>query len=504
VSATVLFLLTFGAAAAGAVAALGADAFGRRRTALGLSLAGTAVGAAVGVWAGARHMPTAEFGSLQVGGPSSMVFGVIALCGAIAIAGGWEELGERRSGGSIAALIALGVVAAGVTSSATDITTLLLAIETSAVCAYALVAAARTTRSAEASMKYFVQGSVATGLFVFGLAVLVGLFAPSGGYAVLGQAFTTSTLIMPMLAGVVLVLSALTFKVGGVPFHSWAPDVYETAPAESAAFLASGQKLAAIAAASVFVSLAYGGPLSSRVLTVVVVLAVLSVLVGSLAALRQTDYRRLLGYAGIAQAGYALIAVAVFAPPLAVFFGATYALAASGTFLAAAAFKAERPGWDGSVSGLAGLGREAPALCGSVGVLLISLAGLPPFLGFWPKLLVFGTALNVAARSASSAPQVSWTLVVGVTAGLVGSVVSLGYYGSILRSMFFDAPLSPGGACAASEVTATSVTGAQSAGKRRSRSAAVVVVALAVLIVALGLAHMALGSSVIFSLFGAQ
>ena len=144
---------------------------------------------------------------------------------------------------------------------------------------------------------------------------------------------------------------------------------------------------------------------------------------------------------GIAQAGYALIAIALPMAPLAVFFGSTYALAATGTFLAAAAFERVRPEWDGSVAGLAGLGRRAPLLSGAVAVLLLSLAGLPPFLGFWAKLIVFATAMTRGVRrragrfrrthghSVAQSPRVS-----------SDRSISLGYYGAILRSLYFDTP----------------------------------------------------------------
>ena len=233
--------------------------------------------------------------------------------------------------------------------------------------------------------------------------------------------------------------------MGAVPFHSWAPDAYETAPVESAAFLAAGPKLAAIGAMSVFVTVVASGPEATPILVVVAGIAVLSVLVGSVAALRQHDYRRMLAYAGIAQAGYALIAVALPMAPLAVFFGATYALAATGTFLAAAAFQRLRPHWDGSVAGLAGLGRRAPVLGGAVAVLLISLAGLPPLLGFWAKLVVFATGLSYAVASLAAQPVHSWSVSIAVIAGILGSIVSLGYYGAVLRSLFFDAPLADEG-----------------------------------------------------------
>ena len=485
--------LTFGVTLAASILALGLDAFGRRSAALVTISAGLCVSAAAGITAGVMRTPSGSVGPVGVGGPSSMVYGVIALIGAAAVIGGLDSLKERANGGSIAALIAFGVAAGGGTAAALDLTTLLLLLETLALAGYALVASARTTRSSEAAMKYFVQGAVATGLFLFGMAILVGVYVPSGNYFGLSTVFASSTPLLPAVAGAGLILSALAFKMGAVPFHSWAPDAYETAPVESAAFLVAGPKLAAIGATSVFVTVVATGPGTTSILVVVAVLAILSVLVGSVAALRQRNYRRLLAYAGIAQSGYALIAIALPMAPLAVFFGSTYALAATGTFVAAAAFQRLRPEWDGSVAGLAGLGRRAPLLGGAVAVLLISLAGLPPMLGFWAKLVVFATGLSYAVAGLSTTPVLSWSVALAVTAGILGSIVSLAYYGAILRALFFD--------------TAEPVEGraeGESAPTQSGGSAAIVVVVIAVIVVALSILPLLVGPTALFDVFSAR
>ena len=136
--------------------------------------------------------PSGAIGPIGIGGPSSMVYGVIALVGAAAVIGGFDSLRERPNAGSVAALVAFAVAAAGGTAAALDLTTLLLLLETMGLAGYALVAEARTTRAAEAAMKYFVQGAVATGLFLFGMAVLVGLYAPSGQYASIAGVFSSA------------------------------------------------------------------------------------------------------------------------------------------------------------------------------------------------------------------------------------------------------------------------------------------------------------------------
>jgi NADH-quinone oxidoreductase subunit N len=162
------------------------------------------------------------------------------------------------------------------------------------------------------------------------------------------------------------------------------------------------------------------------------VLAAASIIFGNFVALRQTSYLRMLGYSGIAQVGYALVAVAVAgaAPTQAVFQAAAvlvaaYAVAVSGAFMLAEAVRRMRPEWDGSISGLAGLGREKALLGIASAVIMFSLTGIPLTAGFWGKLQVFGLAIQGGYE---------WLAVIGV----LGSVVSFGYYGSVLRSMYFD------------------------------------------------------------------
>ena len=187
------------------------------------------------------------------------------------------------------------------------------------------------------------QGAIATGMLFMGLAVLIGGFVPSGAYDLLAVTLSKPAVSTAALAGVLLVLSALAFKSSLVPFHSWAPDAYESARPEVAAFLASGPKLGAIGAMALFAVVATTGPLSNRVVVVLSVIAGLSILVGSVGALRQTSYTRMLGYAGVAQAGYAAIGVVILSPTAAVFFASTYAIATTGTFLAATRLRTGSP-----------------------------------------------------------------------------------------------------------------------------------------------------------------
>ena len=349
--------------------------------------------------------------------------------------------------GQKAALVCLSAVGAGVAAQATDLLTLLIALEIAAACGYALVASSRTRASSEAAMKYLVQGAVVTALFVVAAAVLMGGYAANGSYVALADSVSQGPR-SPLLFGMTLLVAGLVFKTGGAPFHSWAPDAYETAPEPVAGFLAGPVKLAMVASLAT-VAVVIGGAgvsqtspvglLGSKLFPAVAGLAVASIFLGSLIALRQRTYTRMLAYAGVAQVGYALIAVASRNHTAAIFFACTYALASTGTFVAAQAFRAENPRWDGSIDQLAGVARRRPLLGLSVTVLLLSLAGIPPLLGFWGKLQSFQSAIVLALGLRQPATMnLAVLYAVLAAAGIAGSVISVSYYGSVIRTVYAD------------------------------------------------------------------
>lgn len=493
-SVAMLMALTYGVAIVASVVALMLDAFGSRRAAIWSSAAGLAVAGGIALASGLSNPPTLAWRALYLGGAYGTVAGVVWLLAAFAVVGGSGDMGERAHGGSSAALIILGATGSVAVASAADLTMLLIALETAAVCGYALVVTSRTRRGDEAAMKYFVQGAIATGLFVLGMAVLVGGFMPGGSLASARTAILASGFPLVAIVGAVPVLAALAFKAGAAPFHSWAPDVYENAPADASSFLAAGPKVAAIAALALVASALATPQLQTRLAVLLAAVAVVSVLIGSLAALRQRSYTRMLGYAGVAQMGYAAIGAALLSPMVATFFAATYAVASTGTFMAASAFRRSRPEWDGSIDGLSGMGREAPLLGGALAVLLVSLAGIPPLLGFWGKFVVFLSAIAAAqaAFAGGIQPGAAWAFSIAAAVGIVGSIVSLGYYGNVLRTLFSPADSA---ASATGDVDAVSGDPAEFApGAKRVPSAAVwCVVLLAVTVIVLGVVPLFVG-----------
>lgn len=440
--------------AAGGVLALVADAAGTRRVAVWVAAVGALAAGLAGCYGGWTLDATSRFGTFFVGAAFSTVPGVIGILTCLVLIGASEVLALKRHGGALAALLAFAALAAGLTATAIDFIALLLAIETAALASYAFVSAARHRFGDEASMKYYIQGAVSTGLLVLGVAVVVALYAKDGSYLGLVSALSglTPDEAGPALLGVTVLTTALAFKAGAAPFHSWAPDAYEHAPAETAAFMAGSLKLAYLFAGMVLVVVtvpagrspeAILGVLGGDVLPIVGILGVLSVIVGSLAALRQRSYRRMLGYAGVAQVGYGLIATAAVSPLAVGSFGTTYAIAVTGAFLAAIVFADAVPGWDGTVERLAGLGRRMPVLGVAVTLLMVSLAGLPPLVGFWGKFEVFVAAIGAAQQFPLAGSARLGTLYGAFAAiGLAGSVVSLAYYGRVVRVLFAEEPRS--------------------------------------------------------------
>lgn len=404
-----------------AIAALLADAFWSPRGAIDLALGGLAFSAVASAVLGSSSTRVV-FGVLRAGGGVARVSAWLLAFAALALLAARPALATRANGGQVAALAAFSGFAAVALVSAADLLVLVLALETLALCAYGLVASARTKRSDEAALKYFVQGGVASALLVYGIAVLVMSYRAPLAYA----AFDTLRIAQGPVLPFALLLSALAFKAGAFPFHWWAPDAYETSSPAVAGLLASVFKAAAIVAVVVLFAGAFAGSFAVWV-PLVAALAAGSVVFGNLAGLRQVSFARMLAYSGVAQVGYALSGLAALedAASAVVTFAAVYGLAALGAFAAAAALSEAEPHWDGTIAGMAGLARRRPALAAALTALMLSLTGIPLTAGFWGKFLVFG---------ALATTPWAWLAVVGV----IGSVVSFGYYGSVLRAMYLE------------------------------------------------------------------
>jgi len=475
VTADTVFAVVFGAYGAAALVALLADAMDRG--VLGSRVAAVLLfgGGALSLYSAWSAPPGFAYEIFVVGAGFSGVVGLVGVLAALTVAAAASSASHGAPVGQRTALVALSAVGAGIAAQAYDLVTLVIALEIAAACGYAIVASSRTRASSEAAMKYLLQGAVVTALLVVVLGIFVGGFQSAGDYAALA-AISAGGARLPVLLGALLLVASLVFKSGGVPFHSWVPDAYQTSPPSGAAFLAGPVKLTMLASLAIVVMVIGSsgrsdsqplGVLGATLFPVIGGLAILSILVGSLLALRQRSYTRMLAYAGVAQAGYALIAIASLDPSAAVMFTCTYALASTGAFLAAQVFASDDPAWDGSVEGLAGVARRRPvlglsvtilmlSLAGipplrvarrrpvlglSVTILMLSLAGIPPLLGFWGKLQAFQSAvvraLEMGQRSMGDAAIFYGVL---AAAGIIGSIISVAYYGAVVRFLYAPSP----------------------------------------------------------------
>lgn len=319
-----------------------------------------------------------------------------------------------------ALLVVFASLGMGIMMSANNLMTLYLGIETLGLSSYVLAAFNRDSqRSSEAGLKYFVLGSLASGLILYGASLVYG-FTGSTSYDAIAQ----SDFSIGVLFGLVLLISGLAFKVSAAPLHVWTPDVYEGAPTPVVAFFASAPKLAAMIVFATILFEAFGGAIDQWQ-DILVIISGASMLIGAFGALRQNNIKRLLAYSSIGNMGYALIAVAagetIGGPALLVYM-AIYALSQLGIFGVVLSMR-RRGGMVEDVSELSGLSSSMPWLAVCMTALIFSVAGIPPLGGFFGKWVVFQAGLEAG-------------LLPLVLIGVVASVVSLGYYLRIIMVMW--------------------------------------------------------------------
>jgi NADH-quinone oxidoreductase subunit N len=432
---------------------------GTRRTALGsLSLAGV-LSAAVVNWLDlpAKADPSRSatdpylfFGTIAGDTLTSqmnyLVLGMMALVLVLSMA--WEF---TRHWGEYYALLLWAAVGMMLLIAAEELLTLFLTLETMTLCLYLATAFEKDRRrSAEGGLKYFVYGSVSSALFLFGLSWIYGM-AGSTRLEAIRAALTVETTALPAgLAGnvagataVLLVMVGFGFKIAAVPFHQWAPDAYEGAPAPVTAWIASGSKVASFIALMKVLVVALGpwkdtgGELAAPGwIGIIAVLSAVTMTYGNFAALAQKNLKRMLAYSSIAHAGYMLVGVLAAsvstrtpndAAGSVLFYLVVYGFTTIGAFAVAAWLVRDR-GTD-EIDDLNGLGFQAPGLAVCIVLLMLSLIGMPPLAGFFGKLYMFMEALNAGERG-------KLTLTWLVALGLANSVVSAFYYVRVLKAMF--------------------------------------------------------------------
>ena len=299
-----------------------------------------------------------------------------------------------------------------------------LGLEVLSVSSYALAGLRlKEPRSSEAALKYFLLGSLAGAFFVFGLALLFGASGSVEIPAVAQSLRPGSSSAWLGLAGLALILAALAFKIALVPFHMWTPDVYEGAPTPVTAFLSVGPKAVGFAVLWRLLSACWKtGLRGGTVFWILYGLAAITMVVANLAALRQTNIKRLLAYSSIAQAGYILLAVLAGDPEKLLFYLAVYIFMNLGAFAAVSALGGRDQEYV-ELEDYAGLGFKYPWLGGTLSVFLLSLAGFPPTAGFLAKFYVFSSAVRQGLTPL-------------VIVAVLASLVSVYYYLKIIVFMY--------------------------------------------------------------------
>jgi NADH-quinone oxidoreductase subunit N len=336
-------------------------------------------------------------------------------------------------------LILLATVGAGMMVSAGDLITLYIGLELQSLASYVLASfMRRDTRSAEAGLKYFVLGALASGILLYGMSLVYG-FTGTTNYAGIARAFDAG-LTTAQLFGLVFVFAGIAFKVAVVPFHMWTPDVYEGAPTPVTTLFATAQKVAATALL-VRIAMEAMGSATDQWRQIVIFAALASILLGAAGAIGQTNIKRLLAYSSINNIGFALVGLAAGtqAGAAAVLtYLSIYVVMTLGAFLCVLQMRDAEGGQVETIASLSGLSRTNGWLAAAMAIFMFSLAGIPPLFGFWAKFAVFSAAVDANLLALA---------VIGIAASVIGAY----YYLMIIKTMYFDDP-APGFARAPSIV----------------------------------------------------
>lgn len=358
-----------------------------------------------------------------------MKTGIVLLSG-LTLVYGWRYLRDRNLfQGEIPVLILFGTAGMMILVSAGSLLMVYLGLELLALCSYALVASNRESGLAsEAAMKYIVLGSLASGLLLYGMSLIYGATG-SLHLDVIRDAIPHSEERVLLITGAVFMIAGVAFKLGAAPFHMWLPDVYQGAPAPIALFISSAPKLAAFGMAYRLLEMGVG-PLSTELQLLIAGLAAVSLVIGNLMAIAQSNLKRMLAFSTVSHIGFLLMGIAGGGSQgyaAALFYALAYAIMSTAAFgaiiaLSRAGFEAE------NIEDFKGLNARNPWMAGLVLCIMASLAGIPPFLGFWTKLAVLGAAVNGGLL---------WLAILGVLCAVVGCF----YYLRVIKVMYFDEPV---------------------------------------------------------------
>ncbi len=391
---------------------------------------GTLVLVAVSLYSPSVAPKYAFNGMLVVDGMAVMLKFAIVISVAMVIVYSRTYLAARKLfTGEFITLILFATLGMMIMVSANHFISLYLGLELLALSSYAMVALNRdSVTSSEAAMKYFILGAMASGLLLYGLSMIYGA---TGSLDVtrVASIISSSRGIDPLIMfGLVFVVSGLAFKLGVVPFHMWVPDVYQGAPTAMTLFIGSAPKIAAFGFIMRILADSLGGSVGDWQ-GMLVILAVLSMALGNIVAIAQTNLKRMLAYSTISHMGFLLLGILAgtkngYASGM--FYVITYVLMTAGAFgmimlLSRAGFEAD------NIDDFKGLNQRSPLYAVMMLFIIFSMAGIPPFLGFLAKLAVLEGALNAGY---------TWLVVFAVLMSVIGAF----YYLRIIKVMYFDAP----------------------------------------------------------------
>jgi len=325
-------------------------------------------------------------------------------------------------------LILFSSIGMGMMVSAGDLLTLYVGLEMQSLAAYVLASfMQQDERSSEAGLKYFVLGSLASGILLYGTALLYGF---TGGTSFDGIAVALGDGVgKGELFGLVFLLAGLAFKMSAVPFHMWTPDVYEGAPTPVTTFFGSAPKVAAMAL-TVRVAIEALGPAGLDWQQIVIFVALASIIFGAVAAIGQTNIKRLMAYSSINNVGFALIGLAAATPAgvaATMSYMAIYVVMTIGAFACILQMRDADGRPVESIASLAGLSQSRKGLAAALAIFMFSMAGIPPLFGFWAKFLVFDAAVAAGLTALAAF-------------GIAASVIGAFYYLKIIKTMYFDEP----------------------------------------------------------------
>ena len=369
-------------------------------------------------------------GMLIVDGMAMLLKFAIAIAVAMVIVYSRGYLAARKLfTGEFITLVLFATLGMMIMVSANHFISLYLGLELLALSSYAMVALNRdSATSSEAAMKYFILGALASGLLLYGLSMIYGATG-SLDVSKVALIISSSRGIDPLIVfGLVFVVSGLAFKLGVAPFHMWVPDVYQGAPTAMTLFIGSAPKLAAFGFIMRILADSLGGAVGDWQ-GMLVILSMLSMALGNIVAISQTNLKRMLAYSTISHMGFLLLGILAgtkngYASGM--FYIITYVLMTAGSFgmimlLSRAGFEAD------NIDDFKGLNQRSPLYALMMLFIIFSMAGIPPFLGFWAKLAVLEGALNAGY---------TWLVVFAVLMSVIGAF----YYLRIIRVMYFDAP----------------------------------------------------------------